>query len=76
MPGIDQLVKHQHTGLLAPFGDQAALLAHWNTLLDHPAQGQALAKAGLDFVHQHYSAKRMAEEYTQIFYRVREAARA
>ncbi|WPL17703.1 hypothetical protein Thiowin_02742 [Thiorhodovibrio winogradskyi] len=62
--------------MLAPFGDQAALLAHWNTLLDHPAQGQALAKAGLDFVHQHYSAKRMAEEYTQIFYRVREAARA
>ncbi|WPL17705.1 Putative glycosyltransferase EpsD [Thiorhodovibrio winogradskyi] len=76
IPGIDQLVKHQHTGLLAPFGDQAALLAHWNTLLDHPEQGQAHAKAGLDFVHQHYSAKRMAEEYTQLFYRVREAARA
>ncbi|WPL17696.1 colanic acid biosynthesis glycosyltransferase WcaL [Thiorhodovibrio winogradskyi] len=76
IPGIDQLVIPQHTGLLAAFGDQTTLLAHWNTLLDQPDFGQTLAKGGLDFVHRHSSAKRMTEEYTQLFYRVREVAQS
>ncbi|MCF7980447.1 MAG: glycosyltransferase [Pseudomonadales bacterium] len=70
IPGVDQLVRHQHTGLLAPLGNKASLLEHWNTLLDQPETGQALATAGLDVVNQHYSAKRMAAEYTTLFRRL------
>lgn len=65
--GIDQLIEHEKTGLLAPLGDKARLFTYWERLLfteDYAAELSANAK---EFVYQHYSANRMAAEYTELF---------
>ena len=67
IPGIDQLITHQQTGLLAPLGDKEQLLAHWETLLFDADTAVSLAGAAKDFVYAHYSAQRMATEYTDLF---------
>ncbi len=65
--GIDQLIEHNKTGLLAPLGDKEQLLSHWETLLFDTATAQCLAVAAKEFVYKHYSAQRMANEYTELF---------
>jgi glycosyltransferase involved in cell wall biosynthesis len=67
IPGIDQLISHEATGLLAPLGDKEQLLQHWETLLFQPETAQRLATAARAFVYEHYSAQRMAAEYTALF---------
>lgn len=65
--GVDQLITHQQTGLLAKLGDKQQLERHWETLLFEPEQAQKLAVNAKHFVNAHYSAKRMADEYHQLF---------
>jgi glycosyltransferase involved in cell wall biosynthesis len=67
IPGIDQLITHNQTGLLAPLGDKQQLLSHWETLLFDPDTAQKLADTAKSFVYDHYSAQRMAKEYTELF---------
>ncbi len=67
IPGIDQLITHNQTGLLAPLGDKGQLQAHWETLLFETDTAKKLAAAAKDFVYNHYSAQRMATEYTELF---------
>jgi len=67
IPGIDQLISHNKTGLLAPLGDKQQLLAHWETLLFDRDAAIKLAAAAKTFVYKHYSAQRMANEYTELF---------
>lgn len=67
IPGIDQLITHNQTGLLAPLGDKPELQAHWETLLFEPDAAKKLATAAKTFVYDHYSAQRMAAEYTELF---------
>ena len=65
--GIDQLIEHQKTGLLAPLGDKTQLLGYWESLLFTQGYGAELAINAKGFVYQHYSANRMATEYTELF---------
>ena len=65
--GIDQLITHNETGLLAPLGDKQQLLAHWETMLFDPDTAKRLSSAAKDFVYSQYSAQRMANEYTELF---------
>lgn len=65
--GIDQLITHQQTGLLAKFGDKADLQLQWQKLLNDKNYANLLASNAKDFVYQHYSAQRMATEYEQLF---------
>jgi glycosyltransferase involved in cell wall biosynthesis len=65
--GIDQLISHQETGLLATLGDKDTLLTYWEELLFDTEQATKLAAAAKDYVYQHYSANRMATEYTELF---------
>lgn len=65
--GIDQLVTHQQTGLLAPLGDKQALKQSWLQLLDNPQLASQLGFQARQFVEQHFSAKRMAQEYNNLF---------
>ena len=65
--GIDQLIEHQKTGLLAPLGDKIKLLSYWESLLFTEGYGAELAANAKEFVYQHYSANRMANEYTELF---------
>lgn len=65
--GIDQLVKHENTGLLATLGDKASLKAHWQKLLDDENFAKQIGQNALTYVNQHYAAKRMADEYIALF---------
>lgn len=65
--GIDQLITHEHTGLLAPLGDKAALLLAWEKILQDEDYASQLGKNACDYVNEHYSAKRMADEYVALF---------
>ncbi len=68
--GIDQLVTHEQTGLLADFGDKTTLSNYWERLLFEPELAQSLSKNGIAFVEEHFSARRMAKEYEVLFKRL------
>ena len=65
--GIDQLVMHEETGLLAKYGDQKTLKKYWLKLLTDKGQAEKLAQKGRAFVNERYSGQRMAEEYTSLY---------
>jgi len=67
IPGIDQLVIHQKTGLLADFGDKNKLALYWEKLLDDRDLALSLAEGGRQHVIEKYSGKRMANEYTGLY---------
>lgn len=67
IPGIDQIIKHNDTGLLATLGDNESLTAHWETLLFDEDSAKKMTNNAKDYVYQHYSANRMADEYTALF---------
>jgi glycosyltransferase involved in cell wall biosynthesis len=68
IPGIDQLISHNKTGLLATLGDKQSLQQYWQELLYQPDKAKELADAAKEYVYQHYSANRMAAEYSQLFF--------
>jgi glycosyltransferase involved in cell wall biosynthesis len=72
--GIDQLIHHEKTGLLAPLKNKACLAGLWRKLLDEPDTAARLASAASDYVYQHYSAARMASEYHALFQELRSEA--
>ena len=65
--GIDQLVMHEETGLLAKYGDQKILKKYWLKLLADKNYADSLAKQGRSFVTERYSGQRMATEYTSLY---------
>ncbi len=67
IPGIDQLVTHEDTGLLAEFGDTETLHEYWHRMLTQHENAKSLAESGRKFVNEKFSAKRMADEYYQLF---------
>jgi len=67
IPGIDQLVKHEETGLLAEFGDKDTLGEFWKKLLTDTAYATVLANNGREFINDIYSGQRMANEYTALY---------
>lgn len=67
IPGIDQLITHEITGLLAPPGDRQTLMRHWETLLFNGETAAKLSQNARKYVHAHYSAQRMANEYVNLF---------
>ena len=67
IPGVDKLIKHEITGLLAPFGDIAGLKNCWERILFNGDLAGRLAKNGKEHVEANFTAKRMAEEYTQLY---------
>jgi glycosyltransferase involved in cell wall biosynthesis len=67
IPGIDQIIKHNDTGLLAELGDKKTLEAQWETILFEPTEAARLASNAKAYVYQHYSANRMADEYSSLF---------
>ena len=67
IPGVDKLVEHNKTGLLAPFGDQEALLACCQRILDDPELALELVTNAREKIDREYSAARMASEYDVLF---------
>ncbi|GAC34246.1 glycosyltransferase [Paraglaciecola polaris] len=67
IPGIDQLISHEKTGLLATLGDKKTLLAYWEKLLFDPSYVREITENAKQFVYDNYSAQRMAVEYSDLF---------
>ncbi len=67
IPGIDQLVKHEETGLLADYGDRDILKDYWQQLLADENYAKTLTEKGRQFVNDTYSGQRMADEYTALY---------
>lgn len=65
--GIDQLVKHKETGLLADYGDKDTLKNYWQRLLSDKIYAHELTEKGRQFVNDTYSGQRMANEYTALY---------
>ncbi len=65
--GVDQLITHNETGLLAELNDKEALENHWETLLFKKEISDNISAKAKEFVYKHYSAQRMANEYSEIF---------
>lgn len=65
--GVDLLVEHDKTGLLAKFGDKEKMLSNCRILLQDEAQAARLSSAGRAYVDENFSAKRMAREYCELF---------
>lgn len=70
IPGVDQLVEHENTGLLAPYGDEDALMAACRRLLSDPELAKRLVTNARRKVETVYSARRMASEYEELFSRL------
>ncbi|MFL1405672.1 glycosyltransferase family 4 protein [Marinobacter sp. M1N3S26] len=67
IPGVDQLIEHEVTGLLAPLGDQRALKDCCRRLLEDPELAGKLVKAAREKIESTYSSRRMASEYQSLF---------
>lgn len=72
--GIDQLIEHNETGLLAPLNDRDRLAGYWREVLDEPRKAMRLADAARSYVNEHYAASRMASQYHALFTELRDAA--
>jgi len=67
IPGIDQLITHEETGLLAALKDKNTLKLYWEKLLCDEQYATPLAENARQYVQTHYSASRMANEYLDLF---------
>lgn len=71
IPGVDQLIEHKKTGLLAPLGNKTLLAEQWEQLLFDPVFSKEIAENARNFVISQYSAKRMANEYLELYQQLR-----
>ncbi len=67
IPGIDQLITNNETGLLSTLGDKASLEKQWQELLFDEGKAKKISEQAREYVYQHYSAQRMANEYMDLF---------
>jgi glycosyltransferase involved in cell wall biosynthesis len=68
IPGIDQLIQHEKTGLMAPLGDKQTLSDYWEKILFNPNFSNSISENAREYVLTHFSAQRMAKEYAQLFH--------
>lgn len=68
IPGNRNLVIDQETGLLFAPGDSLALAEKIGALMLHPEEAQAMANRARKKVEAEFSNRKMAEEYTSIYY--------
>jgi len=67
IPGVDKLIIHEKTGLMAEFGKPELLKECWKRLLFDNEFSAKTALNGRNHVIKNFSAKRMAEEYSLLY---------
>jgi len=67
IPGVDQLITNGETGLLAPPGDKQALVSCWEKILYEAGIADKLSVTARESVHNKFSGKRMALDYTELY---------
>lgn len=70
IPGIDQLVIHGQTGVMAPPGDKETLAKEWEKLLFDSEFSKRIAKNARVFVQENFAGARMARDYTRLFQQI------
>lgn len=65
--GVDKLIIQGQTGLMAKYQDIHGLKECWKKLLFEERYAQTLAAAGRNHILNNFSAKRMADEYTELY---------
>jgi glycosyltransferase involved in cell wall biosynthesis len=73
--GVPELVIDGQTGLLAPSGDDAALAAALNRLIEQPALAKTLSDAARAHARGQYSLNAMLDATEALYARVLESAR-
>lgn len=68
--GIPEVIEHDKHGLLAPFGDTAALARHVEALLAAPARRTALGQAARARAAALFSADRIVSRYVDYYRQV------
>ncbi len=67
IPGVDQLIVHEKTGLLADFGDHKTLTQCWERLLYDETFSKKIAQNGRQHILEHFSAQKMAQTYATLY---------
>jgi glycosyltransferase involved in cell wall biosynthesis len=68
IPGNRSLVSNGKTGLLFPVGDSRELADKIRYMMDHPDASREMALCGKRKVEDEYSSRKMAREYTGLYY--------
>ncbi len=68
--GIPEVIEHDRHGLLAPFGDTAALARHVEALIADPARRATLGKAARERAAALFSAERIVSRYVDYYRQV------
>ena len=68
--GVDQLIESGNTGMLAPLGDKDTLTGCWEQLLWNDEFADTISRNAADLVNAKFSAKRMADEYNDLYYKL------
>lgn len=67
IPGVDLLIEHGKTGMLAPLGDKVALEKCCREVLENPEMAQSLVDNAHKLILEHFSAAKMAKDYHGLF---------
>lgn len=67
IPGIDKLIIDKETGLLAPYGNIEQLVQSWQIILSDQEFAAKIGMAGRRHILEHFSARRMADEYAALY---------
>ena len=65
--GIPNIVINDVTGYLVPPGDVQSLKNGMEKMLNNPEKTLEMAEEGYKLVHEKYSARRMAEDYSRLY---------
>jgi len=70
IPGVDKLIIHEKTGLMARFGQVEELKECWERLLFDEAFSTQIALNSRRHVMENFSARRMAHEYADLYHKM------
>lgn len=67
IPGVDRLVQHGRTGMLAESGAKEELANHVRWSLVNRTESEEQARRGREFISRKFSGQRMADEYMALY---------
>lgn len=67
---VQEMIRHEHNGLLVDFFDVDGMAATANRVLDDPAEFRHLGRAGLDMIHSRYSLDVCLHELLHLYEQV------
>lgn len=70
IPGVDQLLEHNNTGLLATLGNKEELEQCCKQLMWDEPLANRISQAASNKIQSKFSAHRMAQEYTDLYYQL------